>query len=160
MWKCSVTEVDRSSRSLMYEYMFKELRHSADAETLTTVYVSLCQSIIPYCIPVRGGTYKTVKLDAERAQRAVLKVMLFKRRDYATSQLYSDTRVLTVRKLYILRIVLRRHSMLPLKVNLLQRRVGFPVCDLSHTGNPWRMHILQSTYCKVRLVLHLPVDNS
>lgn len=110
-------------------YMFKELRHSADSETLILAYLSLCQSIVTYCIPVWGGTFKTAMIPVERAQRAVLKVMLFKTRDYPTDNLYSEAKVLTVRKLYILRSTLRKHSTLPIDKKLLKRRQGFPICN-------------------------------
>ena len=85
-----------------------------------------------YCIPVWGGTFKTVMLRVERAQRAVLKVIYFRKRDYPTALLYSEAQVLTVRKLYILRTVLRRHSTMPLDNNLCNRRTGFPVCESVH----------------------------
>ncbi|KAJ8714772.1 hypothetical protein PYW07_002997 [Mythimna separata] len=126
-WRVHTDTLCSRLRKLMY--LFKELRHAADLETATLVYRSLCESIITYCIPVWGGTFKTVMLRVERAQRAVLKVMHFRRRDYPTAQLYSDAQVLTVRKLYVLRSVLRRHSMMPLDRNLTSRRIGFPVCE-------------------------------
>lgn len=126
-WKCHVEALCTRIRKLIY--IFKELRHCADPDTALLVYQSLCQSIILYCIPVWGGTYKTYLLKVERAQRAILKVMHFKRRDFPTTELYSQADVLTVRQLFILRAVLRKHSMLKLDSDKLNRRKGLPVCD-------------------------------
>lgn len=93
------------------------------------VYLALCQTILMYCITVWGGTHKTELLKLERAQRAVLKVIHFKPRDYPTHMLYSECNVLTVRKLYILRSILYKHSMISFNKQLVsQRRRGFPLC--------------------------------
>ncbi|CAB3258559.1 unnamed protein product [Arctia plantaginis] len=91
-------------------YVFKKLRNSADLPILKTIYTSLCESIITYCIPLWGGSAKTRFIDLERAQRAVLKVMLRKPYRYPTNQLYKDAACLTVRQLYVLRACLRRHK--------------------------------------------------
>lgn len=128
-WRTHIDALCSRLRKLIY--LFKDLRHSADKETSTMVYRSLCESIITYCIPVWGGTFKTAMLRAERAQRAVLKVMSFKKQIYPTRQLYSEAQVLTVRQLYILRTVLRRHTMLPLSSEATSRRTGFPVCKVT-----------------------------
>lgn len=124
-WRMHTDAVCGRLRKLVY--LFRELRYSADQKTASMVYCSLGESIITYCIPVWGGTFKTVMLQVERAQRAVLKVMSFRKRDYPTVQLYSDTQVLTVRQLYILRTVLRRHSTIPSDVTPTSsiRRTGF-----------------------------------
>ena len=93
------------------------------------VYLALCQSILMYCIPVWGGTHKTELLKLERAQRAVLKVINFKPRDYPTHTLYLECNVLTVRKLYIFRSILRKHTTITINKQLVsQRRHGFPLC--------------------------------
>lgn len=55
--------------------------------------------------------------------------MQFKRRKYPTALLYSESKVLTVRQLFILRAVLRRHSLLPLDKEILRKRKGHPVCS-------------------------------
>lgn len=156
-WHAHIEALCTRVRRLIY--IFKELRHSANTETLTLVYLSLCQSIIMYCIPVWGGTYKTTMIPAERAQRAVLKVMLFKPRDYPTDQLYSEAEVLTVRQLYVLRSVLRRHSNLPLDKKLLQRRHGFPICSTTpcHFAFTSRQLSVQSSriYNKINKIIPL-----
>ena len=96
-------------------YVFKKLRRSADQNTLKMVYYALCQSVISYCIPVWGGATVNVFIKLERAQRAVLKVMLSRPRRYCTSQLYAESDVLTVRQLYVFLTVIRKHSSRPQK---------------------------------------------
>ncbi|KAJ8720498.1 hypothetical protein PYW08_005963 [Mythimna loreyi] len=102
-----------SNRTLRLIHIFKSLRESAGFDTLKMVYLALCQSIIGYCITAWGGAAKTCFLRAERAQRAILKVMTGKPRRYPTTQLYIDCQVLTVRQLFVLRSVLRVHGCLP-----------------------------------------------
>ncbi|CAB3242058.1 unnamed protein product [Arctia plantaginis] len=91
-------------------HIFKTLRHCADAKILKEVYTALCQSVIGYCISVWGGAAKSRFLKVERAQRAVLKVMLAKPFGYPTKQLYGETKILTVRQLYVLRATLWRRT--------------------------------------------------
>lgn len=161
-WRAHIEALCTRIRRLIYA--FKELRHSANSEILTLVYFSLCQSIITYCIPVWGGTFKTAMISVERAQRAVLKVMLFKPRDYPTDKLYSDAAVLTVRKLYILRSILRRHSSLPLDKKLLQKRQGFPICNTIPCRHAFagRQFLAQSSriYNKINKIISLYKYNS
>lgn len=102
------------SRTRKLIYIFKKLRNSADADTLKVVYFALCQSILAYCIPAWGGATENVFLRLERAQRAVLKIIFHRQRRYSTVQLYAESKVLTVRQLYIFRTMLRKHSARPL----------------------------------------------
>lgn len=94
-------------------YVFKQLGSSADFNTIRMVYIAICQSVITYCITVWGGAARTKFLKLERAQRAVLKVMSKKHFMYPTTQLYKDANVLTVRQLFVLRSVLRKHTKVP-----------------------------------------------
>lgn len=106
-WFPHLTNLTSRIRKLIY--IFKKLRNCADFPTLKLVYFSLCQSITSYCICVWGGCPKTSIINTERAQRAVLKVMISKPIGYPTSNLLADTRVLSVRKLFILHAILRKH---------------------------------------------------
>lgn len=125
-WRPQVEALTGRVRRLIY--VFKNLRYSADKSVMCAVYKALCQSILGYCITAWGGTYKTLLLQLERAQRYLLKVMHCKPRDYPTAKLYSDSEVLTVRQLFILRAMLRRHSEIPLSARILQKRHGTLVC--------------------------------
>lgn len=66
-----------------------------------------------YCNTVWGGIPKTNLKTVETAQRAVLKVCTFKPYRYPTSDLFSLCEVLTVRQLFVLSVVLKKHSALP-----------------------------------------------
>lgn len=77
------------------------------------VYLALCQSILGYCIPAWGAAAKTFMITLERAQRAILKVMHSKRFRFPTTELYSLSNVLTVRQLFIIRTILRKHPDVP-----------------------------------------------
>lgn len=91
-------------------YVMKGLRDSCDSKTLTMIYISLCQSILSYCNLAWGGAAKTIMIGLERAQRAVLKVMLRKPYTHPTDTLYKEAKVLTVRQLFILKAVLSTHK--------------------------------------------------
>ncbi|KOB69294.1 Uncharacterized protein OBRU01_10568 [Operophtera brumata] len=71
-------------------WVFKKFRHVANYDLILIVYKAVCLSVIQYCISVWGGTHKTYLLPLERAQRRILKVMLFKPFRYPTSQLYNE----------------------------------------------------------------------
>lgn len=92
--------------------VMRNLRDAACKDTLTGVYYALCQSLIVYCITCWGSAGKTHLIQAERAQRAVLKTMLRKRYRYPTHQLYKKANVLTVRQLFILRTALKAHRLM------------------------------------------------
>lgn len=89
--------------------VFKKLRHLTTHRIIDIIYNSLCQSLLMYCIDAWGGINKTTLLPLEVAQRGVLKVSRSLPIRYPTTKLYSDTGILTVRQLYILRIILIQH---------------------------------------------------
>lgn len=120
-WSKHITSLTIKIRKIIY--IFKLLRSSADIETLKTVYFALCQSLLMYCVPAWGGATKTSLLPLERAQRAVLKVMLSKPFRYPTEQLYQDCKLLTVRQLFVYRSTLRKHSSITFSdMSQIQRR--------------------------------------
>lgn len=96
-------------------FIFKTIRGASNFKLLRQVYLSLCQSIISYCITSWGGASKTILLPLERAQRAILKVATFRRFMFPTYELYQSTNVLTVRQLLILHTTLKQHESLPFK---------------------------------------------
>lgn len=93
-------------------HIMKSLRRGAPKETLKLVYLALCQSVLTYCIRCWGGSSKSYMLEVERAQRSVLKVMYKKPRMYPTTLLYEESKVLSLRKLYILKVVLMQHRII------------------------------------------------
>lgn len=93
-------------------YIFKKLRSVVDFDSLIKIYFSLAQSVLGYCLVVWGGTHKTTMLRVERGQRAILKVLAKKPIRYPTKALYSLCQVLTVRQLFVLQAILRKHCQL------------------------------------------------
>lgn len=106
--------------------IMKLLRVGASKDILRMVYIALSQSVLGYCIGVWGGAAKTHLILLERAQRALLKVMLHKPRIYPTSTLYAETGLLSIRKIYILKAVVHAHKILlnlPNYTNIIKKRV-------------------------------------
>lgn len=91
-------------------YIMKKLRYCTSEELLRIVYYALCQSILQFGIIVWGSAPKTTLLQLERAQRAVIKVMFKKPFLFPTADLYRETKLLSVRRLYILKAVARAHA--------------------------------------------------
>lgn len=116
-----------SARIRKFVWIFKTLRHivprsGISRNLLNDVYISLVQSVIIYCIPIWGGARKTRFLELERAQRTLIKVMYFKKRTFPTYELYQICNLLSVRKLYIIHLVLKKHKTIPLSSDISARR--------------------------------------
>ena len=135
-------------------YVFRKLRSSATQKILKIVYISLVQSILNYCIPAWGGTSKCTMLRLERAQRCILKVMTHKPRRFSTTDLYTVCNVLSVRQLFILQAILRKHKKIfynPDSVTL--KRRDDKVCQIEHrrlaSSNKQYYYLCPSLYNKV-----------
>lgn len=74
------------------------------------VYKALCESLCNYCITAWGNACGTYLIKAERAQRAVLKVAYKRPFRYPTDELYSDTKALRIRQLFVMACALRFHK--------------------------------------------------
>lgn len=90
--------------------VIKNLRQSADGKILRMVYLALCQPVINYCILAWGGVSSGTLIPLERAQRGVLKVAMNKPLRYPTTALYDEAGVLSVRRLYLMRVVVSVHK--------------------------------------------------
>ncbi|CAB3242310.1 unnamed protein product [Arctia plantaginis] len=110
-------------------YIFRKLRYAADFDTLKSIYYALCQSVLTYCISIWGGAVKSYLLPLERAQRAVLKVMTFKPIRYSTAQLYHEYELLTVRQLFVLETICRKHIGLEYDIEVTRKRRARKVCQ-------------------------------
>lgn len=121
-----------SNRVRKFIWIFKELRYVVprtinnknryQKNLLKEIYISLVQSVLVYCITVWGGAAKSKFLELERAQRAILKVMYFKIRRFSTEKLYELCNLLSVRKLYILLIILKMHKATPYDPKIQNKR--------------------------------------
>lgn len=106
-WTEHVSMLSARTRKLIY--VFKNLRHILEPNLLVQTYKALCQCILTYCICSWGGAYKSNLIALERAQRALLKVMLGLPFRHPTTDVYKSSNVLSVRKLYIYEAIRRYH---------------------------------------------------
>ena len=107
---------------------------------LNKIYVALAQSIIIYCIPVWGGAAKTKFIELERAQRSLLKVMYFKSYRFPSDLLYSTCQLLSVRKLYIVQVVLKLHKTLNYEQSILSKRIKYNIAKVPLTRSSFAGH--------------------
>lgn len=106
-WNQHISSLSARLRKLIY--IFKQLRNVAPKKLLLSTYKALGECLINYCICSWGGASKTVMIQLERAQRALLKVLMFLPYRHPTTDLYNRTGVLSVRKLYVDRVLRRFH---------------------------------------------------
>lgn len=107
-WKPHIKYTATKLRKLIF--IFKSLRNIVDFKYLKNVYFALAQSLLTYCISSWGGCAKSHMIRLERAQRAVLKVIAGKPRRYPTADLFTLCQVLSVRQLFILQTVIKKHT--------------------------------------------------
>lgn len=121
-----------ASRLRKLIFIFKGLRNVASRGTIRTVYYALGHSLLEYCISAWGGAAKTHMICAERAQRSLLKVAAGLPFRFPTSVLYNNWDLLTVRKTFILKTILKKHSLAGFDPELLKgkRRKG-KVCTVT-----------------------------
>lgn len=127
-FKEHITYTAKRARKLTY--IFKSLRDIADQSLVKSIYIALCQSVLTYGISVWGGSCRTHMIEIERAQRLILKVCFFRPRLYATDKLYHECKLLSMRQLYILALILKKHSLEVYTQNYLNanKRLNFKVC--------------------------------
>jgi hypothetical protein len=99
-----------TTRLRRFVFVFKNLRTVLDIELLIQIYNALCHCLINYCICSWGAAGKSYLIEAERAQRALLKVILSLPFRFPTDDLYKKAEVLSVRKTYILQCLRRYHK--------------------------------------------------
>ncbi|RVE51752.1 hypothetical protein evm_003555 [Chilo suppressalis] len=107
-WDAHISLISGRIRKLMY--VFKNLRTVTNLPLLIRVYKSLGESLICYCICAWGGAAQVHLIKLERAQRAVLKVLMSLPIRHPTASLYEKTKVLSVRKLFIYQVIRRLHN--------------------------------------------------
>lgn len=103
-------------------YIFKTLRYVANSSIIRMVCLSLCQSILSYCIVSWGGAPTTTLKPLEIAQRAILKISTFKPTLFPTNVLYRECETLNVRQLFILQVISIQHSLTPFVKNNKRRK--------------------------------------
>ena len=119
----------------------------ANTELVVSTYKELVQSVLAYCIPVWGGARKTRFLLLERAQRALIKVMLFKPVRFPTHELHTSQNLLTTRQLYIFNCILNKHRCTSSQTNLMLKRRN----DIVFSAP-----LLRTTFAQKQIIFQLP----
>jgi hypothetical protein len=123
-WADQISAVSKRLRKLIY--VFRDLRIISDSKLLIQIYKALAECVLTYCICSWGGGAKSHMIEVERAQRAVLKVLLYLPYTHPTRLVYETADVLTVRKLFIQQCIRRYHKNAP-TLDDNKRRVRYPV---------------------------------
>jgi hypothetical protein len=133
-WREHVIHLTNRVRKLTY--IFGQLRDITTPDHLKVVYHALCHSIISYGQLAWGGVAKTILDPAYRAQKIVIKTMHSLKYTYPTVELFKNTRFLSVRQMYVLKVVMRF-----LRDGIAERfqgngmlrgsRIGLPRCNTS-----------------------------
>ncbi|KAJ8945240.1 hypothetical protein NQ317_006426, partial [Molorchus minor] len=100
-----ISYVAKRLRALMHK--FYELRDILSRKNLVILYNSLANSIIQYCIPAWGATFKIALSPLQTAQNMILKIIFKKNKLYPTSLLYQETNILNIRLIYIFQCLKR-----------------------------------------------------
>lgn len=98
-WKDHIMYITNKIRKLIYK--FYELRNIFTFKMLKIIYQSLVESIICYGLVVWGSAGKMVLKKLEIAQKAILKIILFKKKRYPSILVYKDSQTLNPKQLYI-----------------------------------------------------------
>lgn len=107
-WSFHIAALASRIRRLIY--VFKALRTVAEPKLIIETYKALGECLLRYCICAWGSATKTNLIVVERAQRAVLKVLMFLPFRHPTTSVYETTKVLSVRKLFIFESLRRYHK--------------------------------------------------
>lgn len=102
-WDFHVEYVTKKIRKLFYKFYI--LRQYLPRSTLLNIYKALAESVLNYGICVWGATYESVLTSLMIAQKTILKICMFKSRMYPTQILFTEAKVLTLRKLYVKAVV-------------------------------------------------------
>lgn len=156
VWYPHIEHLIDRTRKLMW--VFKVLRQVMSNSLKNKLYIALAQSVLTYCISVWGGTCKTHVLGLERAQRSLIKVIYSKPYRFPTDSLYKLSGLLSIRKLYVLSLILNCHKS-HAYVNLAHKRRKHVVARVARlrTAFARRQYIGQSAfiYNKINKILDL-----
>lgn len=81
-------------------HKFYQIRDILSKKNLIILYNSLVQSVINYCIPVWGATYKSAINPLQITQNMILKIIFRKNRLFPTEQLYRESNILNIQLCY------------------------------------------------------------
>jgi len=100
-WDRHIELLVKKMRYLLYTFV--QVRYIFSRKYLFVIYKALVETVLQYGIVVWGGMYNNLIEPLIILQKLILKILLFKDRQYPTELLYIDANVLDLRGLYILK---------------------------------------------------------
>jgi hypothetical protein len=97
-WKTQIQKMKDRLRKLYY--VFVELRNFLNPPKLKIAYYALAQSILTYGILAWGAAYEVTLSPLLVTQRTLLKIIHRRPRDYSTSLLFAEAKVLSIHQLF------------------------------------------------------------
>lgn len=82
-------------------HKFYQLREFLSIKMLTILYKALVESVLRYCIIIWGGLYENALHSLKVCQNTILKIIFAKDNRYSTEKLFTETKLLNIRGLYI-----------------------------------------------------------
>lgn len=102
-WYNHIQFTNRKLRNILYK--FYELRQVVPTGILKIIYKSLVESVLSYGITAWGASCSNNLYPLMITQKYIIKVMLFKKKLYATHKLFNEAKLLNIRQLYIRNII-------------------------------------------------------
>lgn len=107
-WKDHLTMLNNKCRKTIYYFL--QIRNFCNMNALKQVYFALAQSLLEYGIIAWGSAPITHLRSLETTQKAILKVLLRKPRDYPSNLLFRETLVLNIRSLHMKSVLLNFYN--------------------------------------------------
>lgn len=98
-WNEHAYYINKKIRNLLYR--FYQLREILNAKMIRTIYMSLVESVLRYCLIVWGGCFKNALKNIMVTQNYALKIIYKKEPTYSTDSLYKEANILPLRALFV-----------------------------------------------------------
>lgn len=124
-WKSHINQITSKLRYLTY--IFYRLKEVLNIEKLKMIYFSLVQSSIIYGIIGWGGALDTFIKPLQIIQKHIIKVIFNKNKTFSTNLLYKETKILNIRKLFILqtlKYVFKNKNNFEINENRMSKRIN------------------------------------
>ncbi|KAJ8947516.1 hypothetical protein NQ318_004993 [Aromia moschata] len=118
-WDNHINNVVETLRTIIYK--FKYIKQILDKKTMKMLYFALVESRLTYGILAWGSIGYTHLKRLEVIQKKILKIIYSREAPYSSEELYRESEVLDIRKLYFLSVILyqykNKNSLLDIKHN-------------------------------------------
>ena len=107
-WDKHTVHLTLRLRKLIYKFV--QLRRVLPSDILKNVYYALIESTLSYGILAWGGSYYTHISCLTRTQKLILRILNFKPNRYPSKLLFKEYEVLSIRQIFINKILLYIHK--------------------------------------------------